>query len=253
MPANARQRAGAAFESHPEFPLERVCVHLYEPYQLKFARHAEHLLNVACDVQAEVGHHGLTLRGETESELELAATILRNFYGSQIRVGPVAVRYHRSRVLEEPFMGVRVRCDAARMEAVTADLVARGAIIVSSELVRGVALVRAVGPLGRLIGYAKALPLLGGESARQLMWLSHYAPVQELDMELDAGVPNCSPEEDTQKSDVVHQYDVASDDHMFPSLRGRLMGPKPCWRGSVGHGSSSAQSGHSQPRRLNQR
>jgi hypothetical protein len=173
-----RERAISTHESHPEYPLERVCVHLYDPFQFKFARHAQQLLNVECEIETEVGHHGLTLRGETESELELGATILRSFFGSQIRIGPLAVRYHRGRTVEEPYMGVRVKCDAERMETVKADLIARGAVIVSSELVRGTALVRAVGPLARLIGYGKALPLVAGSSARQLMWLSHYAPVR---------------------------------------------------------------------------
>jgi hypothetical protein len=217
-------------------------VHLYEPFQLKFARHAQQLLNVACEVEAEVGHHGLTLRGETESELELAATILRNFYGSQIRIGPLTVRYHRGSAVEEPFMGLRVRCDVERMEAVNADLIARGAIIVSSELVRGIAFVRAVGPLARLIGYAKALPLLAGASARQLMWLSHYAPVHEPEVERETGVAQCSREGGTQKPAGARRYGVGFNDEMSPSttssanvvaqLTDSVRGSS-SWRGSV--------------------
>jgi hypothetical protein len=165
-----------AVEAHPEYPLERTCVHLYEPFQLKFARHAEQILSVSCELEYDCGHHGLTIRGEIESELELAATILGNFYGSQVQVGPLRVRYHQGAVVEEPFMGVRVRCVHDRMEAVKSDLMARDGAIVSSELMRGVAFIRAVAPLRNLIGYGQALRLLAGEEARQLMWLSHYAP-----------------------------------------------------------------------------
>jgi len=254
-PADTREAAGAAYQAHPEYPLERACVHLYEPFQLKFARHAEQLLNVACDVQVGGGHHGLTLRSETESELELAATILRNFYGSHVRVGPVAVRYHSGRVIEEPVMGVRVRCDAANMEAVTADLVSRGALIVSSELMHGVASVRAVGRLAGLIGYAKALRLLAGEGARHLMWLSHYAPVQDAEVEAERGVSSCSREEDTQMSDVVRHYDAAFDEYMPPSPPSAVSIVVQATESARGSGRFCADwhSGQSQPRRLNQR
>lgn len=215
--AHEREGALSAYEAHPEYPLERLCVHLYDPFQMKFARHAEQLLKVACEIETEIGDRGLTLRGETESELELAATILRNFYGSQIRVGPLTVRYHRGSAVEEPFMGVRVRCDVEWLEAVKADLIARGATIVSSELVRAVAFVRAVGPLARLIGYAKALASLAGPDARQLMWLSHYAPVQRQETGQDTGEPYCSHEEGTQTPSAAPRYGGVFDDDISPT------------------------------------
>jgi hypothetical protein len=178
---DAQEPSAGPVETHPEYPLERTCVHLYEPFQLKFARHAQQLLSVSCELSYDSGHHGLTLRAEVESELELAATILRNFYGAQVRIGPVKVRCHHGAGVEEPFMGLRVRCESDRLEAVTHDLLARGGVIVSTELLRGVALLRAVAPLRNLLGYGKSLAHIAGNSARQVMWLSHYAPVQATD------------------------------------------------------------------------
>jgi hypothetical protein len=223
-PEDDRGGTESVHEAHPEYPLERVCVHLYEPFQLKFARHAEQILSVTCELEVEIGDHGLTLRGETESELELAATILRNFYGYQIRIGPLRVRYHRGEALEEPFMGVRVRCDIDWTAAVKADLIARRAVIVSSELVRGTAFVRALAPLARLIGFPTALRMIAGASARQLMWLSHYAPAQGPETASARGAGNCLREEDTHRSDVDPRYDSASGRDTSPASisRGRL-------------------------------
>jgi len=61
-PPVAHSRTG----HHPEYPLERICTHGYEPFQLKFARHAEQLLSGLEDVQSEPSHRGLIIRAETE-------------------------------------------------------------------------------------------------------------------------------------------------------------------------------------------
>ena len=223
-PEHGRDSAGSVHQAHPEYPIERTCVHLYDPFQLKFARHAEQILGVACELEVEVGHHGLALRGETESELELAVTILRNFYGSQIRISPPKVRYHCGETLEEPFMGVRARCEVDRIAAVKSDLIARGAVIVSSELMRGIAFVRAVAPLANLLGFPTALRLIAGASARQLMWLSHYAPVQDPDTTSARGAGDCLREEDTHRSDDDPLYDSAFDRDTSPASISRGSG-----------------------------
>ena len=62
---DAHGHAGGAFAQtgahpqdamHPEYPLERLCSHLYEPFQLNFARHAEQILQQQPDVEVEATH-----------------------------------------------------------------------------------------------------------------------------------------------------------------------------------------------------
>jgi len=169
-----RDIAGTA----PEYPLERVCSHRYEPFQLKFARHAQQVLQEAKDVELEATHAGLVLRGETEAALEDPVGLLRDFYGSQVRVGLATVRYHHGVTLEQPYMGVRVRCRASDFDAVKADLLAREGALADSELTRSSGVIRVIAPLARLLGYSESLARLTGGSGREVMWLSHYAPVE---------------------------------------------------------------------------
>jgi hypothetical protein len=165
---------------HPEFPLEQTCWHLYEPFQLTFARHALQMLPRSEHGGAEATHQGLVLRAETETALETFLVRLQDYYGDQIRAGSATIRYHRSPELEEPHMGVRVRCLPAHFAAVKADLLSRGATILDEELTSQHGVVRAKAPLAKLMGYPRALAQLTAESAREVMWLSHYAPVDEL-------------------------------------------------------------------------
>jgi regulator of nucleoside diphosphate kinase len=164
--------------THPEHPLERLCSHLYEPFQLTFARHAEQLLPQDDEVEVEATHKGLLLRGETEATLEHAAELLRDYFGNQIRVGPAIVRYHEGTTLEEPHMGLRVRCSPEHFEAVRADLRARDASIMASKIDLACGEVRATAPLAKLMGYARSLAKFTSGTAYEVMWLSHYAPAE---------------------------------------------------------------------------
>src|SRR5689334_9771439 len=102
MQLRARQRPAALCAGtplaqradHPEYPLERLCTHLYEPFQLTFARHAQQLFPEWDDVELMASHQGLTIRGETEDAIDATLAVLRDFYGPQIHVGPPTIRYH---------------------------------------------------------------------------------------------------------------------------------------------------------------
>ena len=171
---------------HPEYPLERICRHLYQPFQLKFARQAEQLLTEQADLGVVCSHEGLTLRGETEEILSGAVETLRAFYGSQLHVGPATIRYHHATTLEEPWMGLRIRCAPRHFDAIQADLRRRRASIIGSQRHSRIGVIHANAPLSQLIGYASDLAKLTGAEAQQLMWLSHYAPVQDTSPDGDA-------------------------------------------------------------------
>jgi hypothetical protein len=163
---------------HPEYPIERLCTHLYEPFQWTFARHAQQLLDQRNDVELVASHQGLTIRAETEDAIGAALGELTEFYGPQIRIGPPTIRYHNGVTLEQPWMGVRVRCIVEHLEAVRTDLIVRDATIMSCRTHLGKCTIHACAPLAYLIGYSTALEKLTSGSAQSVMWLSHYAPVE---------------------------------------------------------------------------
>jgi len=171
---------------HPEYPLELVCRHLYQPFQLKFARQAEQLLTEHAELGVVCSHEGLTIRGETEEILNGAVEALRAFYGSQLHVGRATIRYHYATTLEEPWMGLRIRCAPRHIDAIKADLTMRHASIIGSERHSRIGVIHASAPLSRLIGYASDLAKLTCAEAQQLMCLSHYAPVEDSSPDGDA-------------------------------------------------------------------
>jgi hypothetical protein len=171
---------------HPEYPLERVCRHRYQSFQLKFASQAQQLLAQQGDLGIVCSHEGLTIRGETEEILGGAVETLRAFYGSQLHVGPATIRYHNATTLEEPWMGLRIRCAPRHFDAIKTDLTMRHASIIGSDRHSRIGVIHASAPLSQLIGYASDLAKLTGAEAQQLMWLSHYAPVQDRSPDGDA-------------------------------------------------------------------
>jgi hypothetical protein len=160
--------------THPEYPLERVCIHRYEPFQLTFARHAQQLLAEVEEIEAEASHRGLVLRGETEAALEQPVQLPRDYFGSQISVGEPMVRYHHGLSVEEPHMRLRVRCLAKHFDAVRADLESRDALIVRSHRTSTLGVLLATAPLARLLGYSRSLAQLTAGTAQGVLCLSHY-------------------------------------------------------------------------------
>jgi hypothetical protein len=171
---------------HPEYPIEWLCTHLYEPFQLTFARHAQQLFDERCDVELVASHQGLTIRAETEDAIGVPLDVLTRFYGPQIRVGPPTIRYHDGVTLEQPWMGMRIRCAAEHLEAVRTDLIVRDATISSCQVLLGKCVIHASAPLAYLLGYSAALARITSGSAQCVMWLSHYAPVENSPPDGDA-------------------------------------------------------------------
>jgi hypothetical protein len=165
---------------HREYPLERVCSYPAEHFQLTFARNARYHLVMREDVEVIASRQGLTIRAENEEALAAAVRELQALYGPHIHLGPLTIRYHKAAALEQPWMGIHVRCAVDYLDAVNADLIARGATIVSCEIEGAKALVEASAPLSTLLGYRTDLERLTEGSGHHAMWLSHYAPVSHL-------------------------------------------------------------------------
>lgn len=161
-----------------EYPLERICSLKSEPTQLAFARNAMPYLPARQDRVFLEKSQGLVIRGETEDAIEAPVRTLRDLYGDNVEIGPLTIRYRPGDTVEEPYMGVRVSGPAKHFDAIKEDLVARGATVLDAERIGPLGVVRATAPLASLIGYAKSLAELTSNSANQVMWFSHYAPVR---------------------------------------------------------------------------
>jgi hypothetical protein len=148
------------------------------PFQLAFAREAIEMLPHRPDRGYEATGRGLLLLAETESALESSSAILRDAYGEQVWLNKPDVRYQRGALTQEPHMGVRVLTPAAHFDVVREDLLRRGATLLDAEAMPPVAVVRVTAPLAKLLGYSGELARLTSGAAREVMWLSHYAPVE---------------------------------------------------------------------------
>jgi hypothetical protein len=162
---------------HPQYPLERLCTHRSESSQMSFALRAQQLLLERNDVDLVASHRGLTIRAETEEVINSTLEVLKDFYRAKMTVGPPAIRYHNGLTLEEPWMGLRIRCAAEHLETIQADLVSRDARSIACERGSALALIQVCAPLAHLIGYGSILERMTSGSAKHVMWLDHYAPV----------------------------------------------------------------------------
>ena len=160
-------------------PLEIICSHRAEQIQLMFALRAIELLPTRVDYSIAASIHGLVLCGETETALQPAVELLKSVFGDELRVSEVTIRYrHGGSGIEEPYMGVRVSCPVVHFEAVKNDLAARTAVVLDSEVTSPVAVLRASVPMAKLLGYSQQLAALTSGTAREVIWFSHYAPIQ---------------------------------------------------------------------------
>jgi hypothetical protein len=159
-----------------DYPLECICWHRTEQSQLGFARKAIRILPLRPDRSLEVSNRGLVVSGETEAMVTSAIDVLKTVYREELCVGALTVRYRHGTVLEEPHMGVRVLCSASHFNAVREDLLSRGAVISDAEVMPPIGVIRATTSLVKLLGYSRHLAALTDGKAREVIWLSHYAP-----------------------------------------------------------------------------
>lgn len=161
-----------------QYPLTCVCSHRVEKFQLKFAHQALKFFRQQPERSITVNHQGLLIGAETETALCDVIEVLKSVYGDDLVVGAFTIQYRQGGVVEEPHMGVRVLCPAAHFELVKDDLIGRAAKIYDAEMSPPIGVVRATVALSRLLGYSRYLAGLTGGRAREVVWLSHYAPVE---------------------------------------------------------------------------
>lgn len=162
-----------------EYAIECTCSHRRERSQLAFARRAIEVLPEDEWAKFEPSQEGLKVLAETELALERPLARLRETYGEAVCIGPLKVRCTNGNPPEEPHMGLRLVCPPDCYDALLRDLQLRRALIVDAERGTQLAILRATAPLARLVGYPASVDELTGAQARLVMWLSHYAPVDE--------------------------------------------------------------------------
>ncbi len=164
---------------YSRFPIQCECSYSRDRFNLAFARKAMEVVRPGKELVLEPSVRGLTLLAETEMALERPLAVLRDVYGNDVRVGPLTVRYHQGSAIEEPYMGLRIRCQPQQFEALQIDLLRRGASVLDAEVNRLCGVLRASAPLAALVGYPAHVKDSTGGDANLVMWLSHYEPVNE--------------------------------------------------------------------------
>jgi|ADGO01.1.fsa_nt_gi predicted membrane GTPase involved in stress response len=163
---------------YSRFPLECECSFSIDRFNLSFARKAMEVLRPGKEVAFEPSRRGLTMLAETELALERPISVLRDVYGNNVRVSPPRVRYHQGAQLEEPHMGLRIRCEPRHFETLRADLLGRNATLIDAEQNHLYSVLRATAPLAELVGYPAHVREVTDGKSQLVMWLSHYEPVK---------------------------------------------------------------------------
>jgi predicted membrane GTPase involved in stress response len=162
-----------------DYAIERCCSHRGHRLQLDFARHAMQLLPRQSSTAFEMETRGLVIMADTELALERPVRRLTDAYGDMVRIDPPAVRYRHGQRIEQPIMGLRVRCAPEFYEPVREDLRLRRAAIVDAEINRRFGIVRASVPLVALIGCPDRFDGLTAGRGQLVMWLSHYEEIED--------------------------------------------------------------------------
>jgi translation elongation factor EF-G len=106
--------------------------------------------------------------------------MLCDIYGDDLKLLPPRVRYMSlgNRVYE-PIMLLRVRTAPSHLDAVRNDLASRKLKILEEHEHPSVCVLRAEGPLRKLLGYGESLAKLTGDKALHWIWLDRYVPQDE--------------------------------------------------------------------------
>jgi hypothetical protein len=164
---------------YSRFPIQCECSYSRDRFNLGFARKAMEVLQPGKELELEPSTRGLKLLAETEMALERPIAVLKDVYGDAVRIGPPTVRYHEGQQVEEPYMGLRIRCQPQHFERLRGNLVRRGATVTDAERNYICGVLRATAPLAALVGYPAHVRASSEGTAQLVMWLSHYAPVTD--------------------------------------------------------------------------
>lgn len=167
-----------------EFPLEQLVQLTSTRFQKGFARQVirevAHLRPFRDHVTLAATEEGLRMFGESEEALQRPLEALRDVYREKLRASAPQVRYlSRNRERYEPIMVLRVRVAERFLPALHADLEKREVNVLEEDFSRGECVVRAEGPLRKLLGYGAALANFTNGTGQYWCWLDRYEPTDE--------------------------------------------------------------------------
>lgn len=159
------------------YPIAQLARSTRTRFQLGFARMTVHLAPELREAVLEPSVEGLKILAVNEMALAHPRRLLQQIHGDDVAFDEPEVQFLYGEQTLEPVMWVRAMVDSDRMENAVQALVGRGALIETVDWVAPVPVLRARGPLRRLIGYPQLLADLTQDSAELQMWLSHYQPI----------------------------------------------------------------------------
>jgi hypothetical protein len=162
-----------------QYPLETVARRRRADSQLEFARQAKVALDDTDELLSRPVAEGLALYAANEDALEEPVRVLRDIYGDFVQLAPPKVRVIPGDPAQEPIMNVRVVARTEHSARIVAELRHRDTRILE-ECTRGRTFVlRAEGPLARLLGLRDALRRITDGAADHAARLVRYDPIRE--------------------------------------------------------------------------
>ena len=175
-----RQPAGDEGPRYAAYPVQQLVRSRAHAFQLAFAHEAiARLGEPAEELLYEPSYKGLRILGLDEPALAGPVAAVREWYGSNVAIGPTRVRYQLGEVVREPVMSLVIRAPRQFAIAVKEDLLRRGAEAVNLEMHPTGFIARAQATQAELLGYPAWLEELSGGRAELHLWLSHYAPIDQ--------------------------------------------------------------------------
>jgi translation elongation factor EF-G len=161
---------------YPDYPIAQALKIQYESSLKEFESYLKRILFYPTETIIESSQHSPFIFAKSEESLEIQIQTMNKIFGSAILNSTPQVRYLRKgQSLFEPIMQLRVTVGNQYIEAVTQELLRREASIFDKYKNRNCHVLRAEGPLRKLIGYKKRINVITNYSAHCISWLDRYS------------------------------------------------------------------------------
>jgi len=162
---------------HHQLPLEAFARMRRASREIDFARRLAGIGRHTPDVRFDTSDDGLRILAADEDSLANAALLMRSLYGDSIEVCRPTIRLLGGPPLQQPIMTVRVSARRQDAAGVRGELQRRNARIVEESPGSRFFAVRALAPMGGLLGLPATLAAMTDRTAVHWIRLSHYEPV----------------------------------------------------------------------------
>jgi len=163
---------------HEHLPLETLLRTREHRVQRAFAYEALEALGPQPEgIVYEPSHEGLRIYARDEVVLAKVTEVIQRRVMRHGELQWPRVRYRFAKGMEEPVMGVLLEGPEPLFDAIKAELDRRQAEMLEASGMPGIFVVRARGPLRRLMGLPAKCDQASNGFVKLQMWLSHYQPL----------------------------------------------------------------------------